>query len=99
MRPALCLVALLVLGATAHAVPVGPMSSVSDDAAVIEVKMIHPKMTCKEMMRMHRKMMSGKRMTCKEMIGMHRKMMGGKRMTMTCKEMMRMHRKMMGGHA
>jgi hypothetical protein len=76
MRPALCLVALLVLGATAHAVPVGPLSSVSDDATVIEVKMSLP-MTCKEMMQMHRKMMGGKRMTCKEMMRMHRKMMGG----------------------
>jgi hypothetical protein len=38
-------------------VPVAPL--VSDDAAVIQVKMSHPTMTCKEMMRMHRKMMGG----------------------------------------
>jgi hypothetical protein len=77
MRSALCLVALLVLGATAHAVPVAALSRVSDDATVIQAKMSHPKMTCKEMMRMHQKMMGGKGVTCKEMMRMHQKMMGG----------------------
>jgi hypothetical protein len=77
MRSALCLAALLVLGAPAHAVPAAPLSSVFDDAAVLQVKMSHPKMTCKEMKRMHQKMNGGKRMTCDEMMRMHRKMMGG----------------------
>ena len=75
MRSAFCLAALLVLGATAHAVPVAPL--VSDDAGIIQVKISDPTMACKEMMRMHRKMMGGKRMTCKEMMRMHQKMMGG----------------------
>jgi hypothetical protein len=75
MRSALCLVALFVFAAVAHAVPAAPLPSISDDA-VIQVKMSHSTMTCKEMMRMHQKMMGGKRMTCKEMMRMHQKMMG-----------------------
>ena len=78
MRFVLSIIALIVLEMSARAMPLAPLSSVPDEINVVEVKMIHPKMTCQDMIRMHQKMMGGKRIGCKELMRMHRKMMGGK---------------------
>jgi hypothetical protein len=61
--------------------PIGPWPFAPDEAHVIlATTVMHPTMTCKEMMRMHGKMMGGggKKMSCKELMRMHKKMMGGK---------------------
>lgn len=75
MRVALSIIAMTVFGVAAQATPFVPSSSIPDATKMIPIKMSN--MTCKEMMRMHQKMMAGKTMTCKEMMRMHRKMMGG----------------------
>ena len=61
MRFTLSLISLVVLGVNAHAMPAAPWPFAPDETQVIlATTVIHPTTTCKEMMRMHKKMMGGK---------------------------------------
>lgn len=84
MRTVFFVVASLVMGVAAEAMPIAPLSSAADDASVLHVQMSNQKMSG----------MGNKKMTCKQMMQMHRDMMGNRKMT--CKQMMRMHQEMMG---
>ena len=64
MRVVLSIIAMTVFGVAAQATPFVPSSSIPDATKMIPIKMSN--MTCKEMMRMHQKMMAGKTMTCKD---------------------------------
>ena len=78
MRFVSVIVALMLLGVSARAMPLAPLLSVPA-GDVVQVKMSNATMTCKEMMRMHHKMMGAKKTTCQEMMRMHHKMMAGNR--------------------
>jgi hypothetical protein len=109
MRLVVSVLALIMLGVSAQAMPRAP--SLADSNNVVHI-MSHPtcnqmrqmhrmmtgrkmSMTCHQIMRVHR-MMTGRNMatTCNQMKRMYR-MMTGRTMPMTCSQIMRMHRKMM----
>jgi hypothetical protein len=74
---------LLLMTTAAQAMPTAPFSSAGHDSwfqVQMSAQKKGNKMSCKQMMRMHRDMMGNKKkkMTCKQMMRMHQEMMGKK---------------------